>query len=302
MNIEQAKCIPLSSILEKINCYPVKHSDRYAWYLSPRRAEKTASFQVIYKTNRWYDWGDGVQGDGIDLVRSYLEQCKVNNDVSDALRWMDNMVGTTAYTAFVPYDAAGSIETDKTLIRKSVTTIKHKALIHYLEQRGIDVALAKRHLKQVYVSNQKTQSCFYALGLKNEENGYELRNPNFKGCVGKKHITFIRGTVPKPDGIHLFEGMMDYLTFLTIKKTHTYDVIILNSLACFNKAMAYLKGYGYKTAYSWFDNDLAGIKAMQELTRFCQYEQGLTHKPCGHTYPADKDLNAWHMYNLNLKI
>jgi hypothetical protein len=200
------------------------------------------------------------------------------------------------------YDAAGSTETDKTLTRKSVGAIKHKALIHYLENRGIDAALAKRHLKQVTVTNKKTQSDFYALGLQNEENGYELRNPNFKGCVGKKHITFIRGTVPKPDGIHLFEGMTDYLTFLTIKKTHEYDVIILNSLACLNKATPYIKGYGYKKAYTWLDNDLSGHKATEALAAFFKTEDNLIHKPMNDVYRPHKDVNAWHMHNLNLTL
>ncbi|EHQ29810.1 toprim domain-containing protein [Mucilaginibacter paludis] len=302
MNIEQAKCIPLSSILEKINCYPVKYSDKDAWYLSPRRIEKTASFQVCYKTNRWHDWGDGVHGDGIDLVRFHLNQSGVNDTVADALRWLGNMIGASTHIAFVPYDVAGSTETDKTLVLKSVTAIKHQALVQYLEKRGIDVALAKRHLKQVYVSNKKTGKCFYALGLRNEENGYEIRNPYFKGCVRKKYITFVRGTKPKSNDIHLFEGMMDYLTYISIKKTHEHDVIILNSLACLNYATAYIKGYGYRMAATWFDNDLSGQKATEAMAAFFKTEEDLTHKPMNKTYSGHEDFNAWHMHNLNLVV
>ncbi|QEC79347.1 toprim domain-containing protein [Mucilaginibacter ginsenosidivorax] len=300
MNIEQAKCIPMSSILEKINCHPVKYSEKEAWYRSPLRQEKTASFQVLYKTNRWHDFGEGIGGDTIDFVRAYLNLCEVNDSIPDALRWINNMVGNTAYIAFVPHDVAGNTETDKSLIRNSVEPIKHRGLINYIERRGIDFKLAKSHLKQLSLTNKKTDKKFYALGLKNEENGYEIRNPYFKGCAGKKHITFIRGTKPKPDDIHLFEGMFDYLTYLTIKKQHEHDVIILNSLSCLKFATPYIKGYGYKKAATWLDNDLSGQKATEVLAAFFKTEDDLIHKPMNSIYENFKDVNAWHMHNLNL--
>ena len=301
MNIEQAKNLSLPSILEKMNCHPVKYNEKEAWYLSPLRKEKTASFHVIFKTNRWHDFGDGRGGDTIDLVRAYLDFHNVHASTADALRWLGNMITPTPQITFVPYDVAGSTETDKTLSRHAVNPVKHTGLITYIESRGIDLKLASKHLKQVTVNNHRTNKRFETLGLKNEENGYEIRNPYFKGCVGKKHITFVRGTVPKPDDIHLFEGMFDYLTYLTIKKTHPHDVIILNSLACLKFATPYIKGYGYKRAATWMDNDLSGQKATEALAAFFKTEPDLVHKPMNKVYRDHKDVNAWHMYNFNLK-
>ncbi len=289
----------MSAILEKLGHNPVKQTENDAWYLSPFRNEKTASFHVITKTNRWHDFGDAVGGDSLDFVRAHMKASGVFHDTSDALRWMDNMMGNNNLPTFIPSVAH---KAEKALTVRTIKPITQIGLIYYLEQRGIDVVLAKKHLKQVEVINKTTGKRFYALGLKNEENGYELRNKYFKGCVRKKHITFIRGTVPKPDGIHVFEGMFDYLTFLTLKKKHQNDVIILNSLSCLNKGMAYIKGYNYKYAYTWLDNDNQGDKATELFAAFCKTENDLTHKPASAKYVPYKDLNAWHMDNLNLTL
>lgn len=290
----------MSSILEKMNCFPVKYNEKEAWYLSPFRQEKTASFHVIFKNNRWHDFGEGTGGDTIDLVRLYLDLCNVNCNVVAALRWLSNMVVAMPHITFTPYDVAGSTERDKTLTKHSTQAIKHLGLIKYIESRGIDVKLARKHLKQLSINNLRSNKRFDTLGLKNEEGGFEIRNPYFKGCVGKKHITFIRGTVAKPDDIHLFEGMFDYLTYLTIKQTHPHDVIVLNSLACLKFATPYIKGYGYKLAATWMDNDLSGQKATEALSAFFKTEAGLIHKPMNATYDGHKDVNAWHMHNFNL--
>lgn len=60
---------------------------------------------------------------------------------------------------------------------------------------------------------------------------------------GKKSISFIRGNQPKPTGIHIFEGFMDFLSVLAEKKTKKLadDTIVLNSLSCLTFATSILK-------------------------------------------------------------
>lgn len=95
--------------------------------------------------------------------------------------------------------------------------------------------------------------------------------------------------------------MFDYLTFLTIKKTHENDVMILNSVSNLNLGTAYIKGYGYKKAITWLYNDKSCEKTTALLASFFKTEESLTHKPVNAVYRPHKDLNAWHMDNLNLK-
>lgn len=150
--------------------------------------------------------------------------------------------------------------------------------------------------------NKQTNKTFFALGLKNEEKGYEYRNLYFKGCVRKKSITFVRGETPKPPAIHIFEGFMDFLSVIAQHegKRLKHDAIILNSLSQIKEAIAYIKGYGYERAYTWLDNDDAGKMATAAFAEFFKTEDNLIHQPMNKHYAPYKDVNAAHMAKLGL--
>jgi hypothetical protein len=302
MNIEHAKTIHLSLILEKIGFLPQKETDNELWYISPFRNEKTASFHVNKPRNLWYDFGEARGGDNIKFVQEYLASTGENNTVSDALRWVNNMSGFVP--SIQPVDVPQYNNEDKGLVLKDAKPIRHIALVEYLKSRGIPIEIGKLYLQEVSVYNSEKKKTYFALGFKNEESGYELRNPYFKGCIRPKDVTFIRGTVSKPDGIHIFEGFMDYLSIICQRdgKQLDDDVIVLNSLACLHSATAYIKGYGYHVAYTWLDNDTAGQKATASLSGFFKTEDNLQHKPMNNRYAPHKDVNAWHMYKLGLVL
>ena len=302
MNIADAKTIPMTEILDKLGTPPQRVTQLKAWYLSPLRQEKTASFQVDLKSNLWYDFGEGIGGDLVHFVCLYLKSHRQDHTVSDALRWIKNMVGAAYQITPVAFPEENP--PDPALLLKTKKPIQHLGLINYLKKRGIALALARQHLKELHLRNPQTQKSFFALGFENEEGGFELRNPFFKGCLRPKAISFIRGTTPKPNSIHLFEGFMDYLSALAQTNHHRLngDAIVLNSLACLKQALPYLHNYGYQLAYSWMDNDPAGEKATATLADFCKTQQGLTHQPMNAVYAPHKDVNAWHMHQRNLSM
>ncbi|GAB4002110.1 toprim domain-containing protein [Spirosoma daeguense] len=303
MNIDQAKQIPIAEILAQLNIHPRKSNGDKQLYLSPIRKEKTPSFWSYLRTNRWYDYGIGQGGDPVDLVCAYLKYHKEDYTVTDALRWLSHIIG--GHYKFAPFPVEPYIEAnDSSLALKSAKIIQHKALINYLHKRGIPLALANHHLKEIHVRNKRTHKSFFALGLSNEEGGYELRNPFFKGTLGTKAISFIRGRELKPDSIHIFEGFMDYLSAITqlAGKGFKGDTIILNSLSCLKQIQPYIQGYGYRTAYTWLDNDTAGKDGTQALFDFLRTQADLTHKCMNRIYFPHKDVNAWHMHTLNLTL
>jgi len=302
MNIEHAKTIHLSLILEKTGFLPHRETDKELWYLSPFRNEKTPSFHVDKSKNIWFDFGTGQGGDNIAFVQAYLASTGENNTVSDALRWIKNMVGIVP--SIQPISVPQYIKEDKRLTLKDVKPVQHIALIEYLKSRGISAEIGKQYLNEVSVFNSEKKKTYFALGFKNEEGGYELRNPYFKGCIRPKDITFIRGTISKPKGIHIFEGFMDYLSIICQRngKPLDNDAIVLNSISCLSSATAYIKGYGYTIAYTWLDNDTAGKKATASLSEFFKTEENLCHKPMNHLYTPHKDVNAWHMDKLGLVL
>lgn len=300
MNIEYAKTIPMPIILDKIGSKPVRQKGDELWYLSPLREEKTASFHVHTKKNVWYDFGEGTGGDTIAFVCAYLKASDVRHSVSDALRWLKNMVQGLQVIKPVPVEDYA--EEDRKTVLKSVRPLEHTALLNYLNSRGIPKSIATTYLKEIRVCHKETGKQFFAAGIRNEEGGYNYRNVFFKGTVGKKSITFIRGKIPKPEGIHLFEGFMDYLSAITQREGQPFgdDAIILNSLSQMREATAYIRNYGYRIGYTWLDNDQPGKQATANFREFFKTEPDLRHKPMNDQYAPYKDVNAAHMVKLGL--
>jgi len=303
MNIETANAIPISEILAKIGFEPVKKRESDYWYLSPFRREKTASFHVSVRKNKWYDFGDATGGDAVALVCRHLEYSGVQSSPKEALRWLRNMFHTGDVIRPVREIDQSQPEPKKTVL-KSVKKLQHQALIHYLSGRGISQTIATAWLQEIKIQNTETGKHFFAAGIGNEEGGYEYRNLYFKGCVGKKAITFVRGTVPKPPGINIFEGLMDFLSVIAQREGEKLqdDTIVLNSLSQMKEAAAYIRGYGYQTAYTWLDNDEAGSKATEAFAEFFKSEPGLKHIPMNKQYAPHKDVNAAHMAKLGLEV
>ncbi len=302
MNIEQAKLLPLALILEKIGCKPTAEKPQRAVYLSPLRAEKTASFHVHTGKNFWYDFGLGKGGAVIGFVCAYLESQHEACTVPDALRWLKNMTGNAP--AIAPVKTIELVAEGAKLVIREKKQVKHPALVQYLNKRRIPLAIGQHYLEEVSVFNTETRKTFFALGLQNEDAGYEIRNPFFKGSAGPKSITFIRGTTPKPEGINIFEGSFDYLSLIAYRNGEPFDddTIILNSLSCLKKATPYIQNYGYRIAYTWMDNDTAGQNATIAWADYFKTQDCLTHKPMNELYAPHKDINAWHMHKLGLSL
>lgn len=300
MNIEQAKSISIADILSRLGREPTSRRGHRLRYSSPLRDEKTPSFDVDTHQNLWYDHGEGIGGDLIAFVCAYLKATREAHTVSDALRWIKNMAG--GGYVMLPPPARETIHAEPTLVLRSDKPIQHLALRHYLQKRGIPLDLARRHLREVHVRNQDTGKGFFALGFKNEEGGFELRNPFFKGSLAPKAISFIRGSNPKPRSLHVFEGVMDCLSAMTLTPDWQLagDAIVLNSLSCLKQLPSYVQNYGYRLALTWMDNDKAGEKATATLAEFFQAEESLVHQPMNHCYAQYKDVNAWHMHKIGL--
>jgi len=302
MKIEQAKLIPISDILDKLGLKPQRKNGQEVCYFSPLRSEKTPSLWVNTHTNLWKDFGDvkWEGGDGINLVRAYLDAQGVQSDVSAALRWLDNMTGFVP--SIRPVSDPDDTPTEKSLVLRHADILTNERLIDYGYQRGIPETILRKYFDQAIVFNKKTQKKFYALSMRNDRKGYELRTPYFKGCLGKKYITFIRGTDPNFKGIHVFEGAFDFVSVVTQQngKPLRYDSLILHSLSNLKKGSAYIKSFGYERCFTWMDNDKPGLAAVTAWDDFCKTEHNLLHVPMNKLYAPYKDVNAAHIAQLEL--
>ncbi len=301
MNIEQANAITLPEILQKIGSLPVRQKGADIWYCSPLRDERTASFHVNINKNKWFDFGIAKGGDTVAFVRAYLQSHNEDSTTADALRWIDNMTFSQVSKPVIPKPK--SPESCHTLVLTKVLELQHRGLINFIQSRGIPMEVARKYLKELIVNNANSGRKFHAIGLQTESDGYELRNKVFKGSIGAKSISFIRVIRIPAIELHVFEGMMDFLSAVLEQKNHHFmgDVIILNSVSCLPQAFPYIKNYVYRSLYTWLDNDEAGKMATESLKDLAEKEGILTFQAMNRTYAEHKDINAWHMQKNNPK-
>ena len=174
-----------------------------------------------------------------------------------------------------------------------VTELSSPALLSYLNERGINTELAKRECKELHFENKGRP--YFAIGFPNMAGGYEVRNRYFKGCVAPKDITYIRQKGEQPTTCYLFEGFMDYLSFLTIRTRNNpqcprltmQDYVILNSVSNLSKAEGILADYTHIGCF--LDNDTAGRTASEHLK--ARFGERLSDKSI--YYREYKDLNNY---------
>lgn len=302
MNIEQANSIALTEILRMLGVQPAKEDGIDLMYLSPLRTEKTPSLHVNTKRNEWFDHGMGEGGNPVDFIIAYLKNEGEDHTAHDALRWFRSMFMGIPRVAVIESESQ-PIVSEQTLRLKNITQVQNAAFINYLQSRAIPIHCARKYLKEVEVLNTKSGKTFLALGLRNEDDGYELRNKNFKGSVRSKYISFIRGSNPESKAIHVFEGFMDFLSALVHEKKIQFeeDVLILNSLSLLGKAYPYINNYGYLTLYSWLDNDEAGKRAATLFQDYLEKYSSINLIAMNKIYEGHKDVNEWLMHKKNLR-
>lgn len=78
--------------------------------------------------------------------------------------------------------------------------------------------------------------CFFAIGLRNDCGGWELRSERFKGSSPPKQITTIDH---QADRVIVFEGFMDFLACLSMKHSAPLgiDAAVLNPVVNLPKAL-----------------------------------------------------------------
>ena len=174
-----------------------------------------------------------------------------------------------------------------------VRDLVHPALLRYLQGRGINIELAKRECKELHFTHNGKP--YFAIGFPNVTGGYEVRNSFFKGCIAPKDITHIRQQGEPREKCLVFEGVMDYLSFLTLRMRNCptmpnldgQDYVILNSTANVTKALDVL--YPYERIHCLLDNDHAGWKATREIER----EYSCRVRDFSHEYRGYADLNDY---------
>ena len=289
--LENFKETDMVSFLYELGFQPSKIRGHDYWYRSPLRNERTASFKVNRRLNKWFDHGLGKGGNLVDFGILYYH--------CSAGELLQKSGSDLAHHQPVHhYPAQPHIEQENKIQILDVKPLFSTPLFQYLSQRKIPSKIASAHCKEVvYELGQKQ---YYAIGFKNNSGGYELRNAFVKLSSSPKDITMIdKGS----KAILVFEGFFDMLSYLALYNNpgQQQSILVLNSLSFFEKARSVLETHEKINLY--LDRDKAGMDQTRYALSISDRYQDKSI-----LYQRHKDLNDWlvssefvHRKYLNLK-
>ena len=286
-DLSRIKRYPIVEYLKRKGVKPVRSTAAYALYCSPLREETHPSFKVDTEKNLWIDYGEGRGGSIIDLCMR-MEGCTL----SEAIRRLgqnasDN--GTYSFlNGFAPNNTQPVMAANgaRRLIEISDTLPPH--LQDYLtKERCIDLEKAMPFLK--CISYEVRGRHYQAIGFANLSGGYELRDDKtFKGTIAPKDITPIFEDMEQP--VCLFEGFMDFLSFLSMKEEITNHCLVMNSVSNVARTIRYLNDRHLTHIRTFLDNDEAGWRAVQDFIKAGFHVENMNIH-----YQDFKDLNEYHV-------
>jgi hypothetical protein len=278
LSIEKARETDMVEYLSNLGYEPAKVRGNDYWYLSPLREEKTASFKVNRRLNRWYDHGLGKGGNIIDFAILF-NNCTVGE-------FLHQLRGNLSFHQLrVKHsNKRGDDDAKRKINILQVKALSSFSLLRYLQQRRLPVDLAEHYCREIqYELNGKE---YFAIGFKNNAGGYEIRNPYFKASSAPKDITTFNNGGKEAA---VFEGFTDFLSYMSIYKNQLQsptDFVILNSISFFEKARPFMEEHYSIRLY--LDRDTTG----QNCSRYAlSLSSKYRDESC--LYRHYKDLNDW---------
>ena len=291
-DLSRIKRYPIVEYLERKGIKPVRRTPAYALYHSPLREDTHPSFKVDTEKNLWIDYDEGKGGSIIDLCMR-LEGCTL----SEAIR----LLGRNA----PDYTACNSQKADRAMKRSSIPmasasgvrrlieisdTLPPHLLKYLQEDRCIDMEKAMPFL--CCISYEIRGFHYQAIGFANQSGGYELRdNGTFKGTIAPKDITPIFTDRVEP--VCIFEGFMDFLSFLSMKEEVIHHCLVMNSVSNVARSIRYLHDANVFSIRAFLDNDEAGHRTTEDFAK-----AGFKVEDMSVHYRSFKDLNEYHVHRV----
>jgi hypothetical protein len=273
LSCEQAKQIDIVDYLASLGYNPSKIKRDDYWYLSPLREERTASFKINRKENIWYDHGLGQGGNLVDFGVLYH-----NCSVKDFLEKLD---GNLSYHQPIIKDHPVEDSPIKILAERDLISL---SLLRYIKQRRIAEEVSKKYCREVIFSLHNKN--YLAIGFRNNEGGYELRNEWFKGSSSPKAITIFDNSVKE---LTVFEGFFNFLSYQSIQQNQqspASNFLVLNSTSFFEKSRELMEQHD--NVHLFLDRDKTGQNMTQQALSWSK-----KYSDESRLFEGYNDLNEW---------
>ena len=271
----------LNKLLQTLGHTPTATAPTRTTYRSPWNTDEKTPSCFVFKNERWdnqnpfreFNYKDNSSGNGGNIFHFTMNYFNIS--FQDAKQKINELLAVDYQEHIKPTKnnhASALDETSKTPTSFSfnqqketykitkVQTLQNQALLEYLSERKISQKISEKYLGEIYY--QIDNKNYFALSFANDAGGREVRNKYFKGSFGKKDISLITPN-PKDRRVKVFEGFMDFLSYLTINKNAPLsNYLILNSASMQEKGLKAIQGK-FEAYELYLDNDRAGDKATQ---------------------------------------
>lgn len=283
---EIKKQVSLASLLAQLGYQPVRKSGKELFYLSMiRDSDINPSFCVNDRLGVWFDHGLGKGGNVIDFALAYWAPLPFGAAIEKMMQaYQLPLPLTSTVQPAAPYRDPKPAPEPRYWIHAFKDLGNHPLITGYLQSRGV-WQQAQTRMKELYYyvkDDHDQKRNYFSAGWPNEKGGWEVRNASFKGSLGPKAMSFIPGTEARK--LVLFEGFMDYLSWLNEHNEDRSAILVLNSLALLPAAIARAQSYAHISVF--FDHDAAGYAATEKLLTAIPWAMDLS----GH-YQGFNDYN-----------
>ena len=241
---------------------------RSGLYFSPFRDERTPSFHIDEAKNTWYDYGTSEGGNLFDFVCKFVNITR--GEVYDWLASFRHMVPESEYKALIAPMLERKPHSSRIVIDSASHHFTRRKLVEYASDRAVSKEVLEKYCEEiVYHVDSAPDRKFYAIGFMNNSGGYVLRSSISKRCSSSDITTLgSDGEMTQDatcDKVLVFEGFMDFLSWITDVKQQTpqYDCCILNSVSNIARALPWIMEH--RNIAAFMDNDDAGRETLQKI-------------------------------------
>ena len=181
----------------------------------------------------------------------------------------------------------------------SVSSIEGSPVERYIEHtRMIPIVIARCYISYVRYTYDGSK-VYYGIGWQTIKGSWAIRWPIEGGRKGKCFIgplslsSFLRSQDSFTMECAVFEGVFDFLSFVTLNNDHVWDAFVLNSVENAKAVIPELAKYEIINCY--LDNDDAGRKATSKI-RDVYHDKVVDHAS---SYRDNNDLNEYLKANHN---
>ena len=167
MDIEKIKETPIADFLSRLGFHPVKKRGAVLWSHAPYRGDKSPSFKLDTRKEKWFDFGMGEGGDIFTLAGKLISS---NDFIRQAQYITETMnlpmpeIKGTEYLKDLP-------DEEPQFSNVEVLPLGHYALRQYLAERAIPFEVASRYSKELHYDLRSKR--YFAIGFPNDKGGYE---------------------------------------------------------------------------------------------------------------------------------